>query len=861
MDPSNRPAAAGESDELPPLLEERLIDALELTGAARDAAFAELLDAHPEHAVALRARRTEAEQAGRSSAGTLGDAVRDAFARGMVDATVGPYRLRQCIGRGAHGDVYLAEQSEPLRRRVALKVLRRDATSPELWARFCAERQALALFDHPGIARILDAGEASDGRPWFAMELVPSARSLSAFVREERLDRRTRLRIFLDLCDAVQHAHARGILHRDLKPGNVLCTRRGTAIQPVVIDFGIAKATGGHLTPDPALTSVGRPLGTPLYASPEQARGALDVDIRSDVHALGAILHELLCDEPLFAEHDLARVFENDLARYFAIVTELEPELPSRRLARQGRTLAARAVRGDLDAIVARATARERDRRYETVADLRDDVAHHLAGDVVEARTGRFGYRLGCALRRYRTALGAGTVAVLALVAGLGLALERNSELRATRAALAEDRARLERTVGELRRTAAEREIARGDAERAAQSERERAAELAASNERLQTQVRRWNEAQRVLRHVAASLGDEGGVTLARFTERVAELADRSDSVYLPGVDVALHEFAGWLLAGLGRGEGALAQFEAALGRLDPALPDEQLRAAQLLHAIADDVHGAIDDRAAIEALREAWDIYDEQLGPDAPETLMVKGDLGFLRFQAGDRLGMLQAAEATAAVLFPGDPHTGDADGDGSIGRQRVDALRQELEALMDAGRTTAVEQRLEQVLAPVEAHSAYRTRLCNVLTAAARYPLLQRLRVPLLHVAVRIGERANGRGHDHVMEARDLLLQSLLFQVLSMPSGEPASPEFLAELLATAYAQATLAAIVPGGQRFAGATEIVLRNARTRLAAQSQSDPALVSAVRRLLEASPTLTSGERMALLATLPAPQDR
>jgi serine/threonine protein kinase len=210
---------------------------------------------------------------------------------------VGPFRILQRLGAGGFGVVYEAEQTEPIRRRIALKVLKAGMDSEEILARFDAERQALALMDHPNIARVLDVGTTEQGRPWFAMELV-RGESITRFANEERLPISARLDLFLQLCDAVQHAHQKGIIHRDLKPSNLLVARRDQAADPKVIDFGIAKAVATPLVDRTLHTISGSVMGTPTYMSPEQAGSSrLDVDTSTDVYSLGVVLYELLCGE------------------------------------------------------------------------------------------------------------------------------------------------------------------------------------------------------------------------------------------------------------------------------------------------------------------------------------------------------------------------------------------------------------------------------------------------------------------------------------------------------------------------------------------------------------------------------------
>lgn len=332
---------------------------------------------------------------------------------------IGGWRVLDTLGEGGMGVVYLAAQREPVPRLAAVKLVRPGCAVGDTLARFEAERQALALMQHPGIARILDAGELAPGRPWFAMDYV-RGESLVEYCNRMGLGLDARLRLFLEVCAAVQHAHHKGVLHRDLKPGNLLVTEHEGRAHVVVIDFGVAKLLGGPAVAA-AHTVAGAMVGTPDYMSPEQAGvGAPDVDGRSDVWSLGAVLHELLAGSPpfRFSERGIPLVaVQRELAN-------AEPEPPSQRArrlppdaaarfgARSGAELARR-LRGELDWIVGKALARERSRRYRSPASLAEDLRRHLDGDVVGAHPRSLAYQLGKLVRRH---------AVASAVVGLGLA-------------------------------------------------------------------------------------------------------------------------------------------------------------------------------------------------------------------------------------------------------------------------------------------------------------------------------------------------------------------------------------------------------------------------------------------------------
>jgi serine/threonine protein kinase len=328
-------------------------------------------------------------------------------------AVIGPYKLLEQIGEGGMGLVFMAEQERPVRRKVALKVLKPGLDTRQVVARFEAERQVLALMDHPHIAKIHDAGTTESGRPYFVMELVRGV-PITEFCDERRLTPRQRLELFVLVCRAVQHAHQRGIIHRDLKPSNVLVTLHDTVAVPKVIDFGIAKATTERLTERTLFTHFAQMVGTPLYMSPEQAEmNGLDVDTRSDVYALGVLLYELLTGTTPFEGETLKKAGYDELRR---IIREEEPPAPSRRLStlsaeRQstvserrgvdGRRLD-RLLRGELDWVVMRALDKDRSRRYESASALAADVERYLADEPVEACPPSAGYRLRKFWRRHR---------------------------------------------------------------------------------------------------------------------------------------------------------------------------------------------------------------------------------------------------------------------------------------------------------------------------------------------------------------------------------------------------------------------------------------------------------------------------
>jgi WD40 repeat protein/serine/threonine protein kinase len=329
-------------------------------------------------------------------------------------AVIGPYKLLQQIGEGGMGIVFMAEQTEPINRKVALKIIKAGMDTRQVIARFEAERQALALMDHPNIARVLDAGTTETGRPYFVMELVKGV-PITRYCDEKRLPFRDRLRLILPVCRAVQHAHQKGIIHRDIKPSNVLVAEYDNRAVPKVIDFGVAKATGQKLTDRTMFTEFGQVLGTVEYMSPEQAKfNQLDVDTRSDIYSLGVLVYELVTGQTPFDRKRLRSVAIDEVLR---IIREEDPPKPSTRLsmAEQLPSFAAShsldsrrlsgLVKGEMDWIVMKALEKDRARRYETADALAADVERFLHNEVVQASPPSATYRLRKLARRYRTPL------------------------------------------------------------------------------------------------------------------------------------------------------------------------------------------------------------------------------------------------------------------------------------------------------------------------------------------------------------------------------------------------------------------------------------------------------------------------
>ncbi len=355
---------------------------------------------------------------------------------------IGRYKLLQQIGEGGCGTVYMAHQEEPVRRRVALKVIKLGMDTKTVIARFEAERQALALMEHPNIAKVLDAGATEGGRPYFVMELVRGVK-ITDYCDRNSLATQERLGLFIQVCQAIQHAHQKGIIHRDIKPSNILVTVNDDVPVPKVIDFGIAKATQGRLTDQTLFTAFEQFIGTPAYMSPEQAAmTSLDIDTRSDIYSLGVLLYELLTGQTPFDTKDLIAAGVDAMRR---IIREQEPMRPSIRLSTmlQGELSTTssrrrleplkliRLVRGDLDWIVLKCLEKERARRYETVSGLAWDIERHLNNEPVRARPPSALYRLQKGIQRNRATFGA--AAGIAGVLLIGAGVSTSEAIRAAR--------------------------------------------------------------------------------------------------------------------------------------------------------------------------------------------------------------------------------------------------------------------------------------------------------------------------------------------------------------------------------------------------------------------------------------------
>jgi len=567
------------------------------------------------------------------------------------------YRLLEEIGEGGMGTVWVAEQLQPVRRRVALKLIKPGMDSRQVLARFEAERQALAVMDHPNIAKVLDGGVTDQGSPFFVMEYVKGV-PITQFCDESRITVEGRLALFVQVCQAVQHAHQKGIVHRDLKPSNILvCLYDGHPV-PKVIDFGLAKAINQPLTENTLYTAHGVMVGTPLYMSPEQAEfNNLDVDTRTDIYSLGVILYELLTGTtPL----DRQRFKEAAWQEIVRLIKEEEPSKPSTKLSGSGSlpSVAAqrslepaqltRLVRGDLDWIVMKALEKERSRRYETANGFARDLQRYLADEVVEARPTSTTYRLRKFFRRNKGLVRAVAAVFLLLVAGI-----------------------VGTSWGLLRADRARREAE--DARIAEAAERQRAVDAAAAEKKAkETAQEREAETRAVLDFVekkifgAARTEAEGGlgpeITLRRAIEAAVLFVDQGFDKQ-PLIKARLRMALGTSFYYLGDGKAAADQYGKARTIYTSQLGPDHLDTLRSIDNLANADASQGRQSEALKLREEAVAREKAVFGPDHPETLGAMNNLGASYSSLGRYADALNILEETLGLrktkLGPNDPET----------------------------------------------------------------------------------------------------------------------------------------------------------------------------------------------------------
>jgi serine/threonine protein kinase/multisubunit Na+/H+ antiporter MnhF subunit len=618
---------------------------------------------------------------------------------------IGRYKLLQQIGEGGCGVVYMADQEEPVKRRVALKVIKPGMDTKEVLGRFEAERQALALMEHPNICKVLDAGATETGRPFFVMELVRGM-PITCYCDETRMNTEQRLELFIQVCQAIQHAHQKGIIHRDIKPSNVLVADHDGVPVPRVIDFGIAKATTGQaLTDRTVFTALEQFIGTPAYMSPEQANlSGLDVDTRSDIYSLGVLLYELLTGKPPF---DARRFFDAGFDEIRRIIHDEEPQRPSRKLstlAAEEQTTAAQSrqtdsprlihlVRGDLDWIVMKCLEKDRNRRYETANSLASDLERHINNEPVLARPPSTVYRFQKMIRRHKLAFAAGAAVATAVLVGLAVSTYLFiQERRAHDRALAAEKEQSElRKEAEADSKKAKSEAERAEAAVALANQRLTDSEaisqflikvfqspdpardgrtitvaeiLGAAVKKLESDLARQPERRAKLQATLGatyhSLGLDGEAI--PLQEKVRDYCLATSGLENPDTLMAIHNLA-ISYYGAGRRDEALQLREQVLELRRKVLGPENPETLRTMNSLANSYDNAGRREEALKLREQVLALRRKVSGPENPETLMAMNNLAVSYNKAGRRDEALKMREQVLAlrrkVLGPEHPDT----------------------------------------------------------------------------------------------------------------------------------------------------------------------------------------------------------
>ncbi|MBK8913209.1 MAG: serine/threonine protein kinase [Phycisphaerales bacterium] len=548
---------------------------------------------------------------------------------------IGPYKLLQLIGEGGFGSVFMAEQEKPVARRVALKIIKLGMDTQQVVARFEQERQALAMMDHPHIAKVLDAGATETGRPYFVMELVKGD-PIAEYADKHNMSIDERLALFAQVCNAVQHAHTKGIIHRDIKPSNVLVSTQDGRPHARVIDFGIAKATLSKLTERTLFTEHRQLIGTPEYMSPEQAEGSLDIDTRTDVYSLGVLLYELLTGTTPFTSRELRSAAYAEIQR---IIREVEPPRPSTRLSNNAETLASVAarrrtepgrlgslVRGELDWIVMKALEKDRQRRYETPSGLAADINRYLSGEAVVAAPPSTSYRFQKFVRRNKGPVLAGSAVAAALVFGFAgtawqakVASAQRDMAVAAQAAEAEQRQAAEAARAEALEQKARAEANEAEA-RKQEAEAKSHAAIAEAVATFQTEMLAAVDPSNLPRDPATGEPLKDRVTVLQAMEAAIRKLDADDAGAFkdqPLMEAGVRSTIGSTLLALGRAEDAVPILRRSLELRRAALPEGGLIVAASMNnlAAALELAGTRAQTAEAESLlRQALEIYRKAL-------------------------------------------------------------------------------------------------------------------------------------------------------------------------------------------------------------------------------------------------------
>ncbi|MFN0137063.1 MAG: tetratricopeptide repeat protein [Phycisphaerae bacterium] len=636
---------------------------------------------------------------------------------------IGRFRLLELIGEGGFGRVWVAEQREPVQRRVALKVIKAGMDTREVVARFEQERQALALMDHANIAKVFDAGVTANGRPFFVMELC-KGEPIADYCDAQSLSIAERLELFAQVCTAVQHAHTKGVIHRDIKPSNVLVSTQDGRPHAKIIDFGIAKAIDTRLTEKTLFTEHRQLIGTPAYMSPEQAEGSLDIDTRTDVYSLGVLLYQLLTGSTPFSGKELRSAAYDEMRR---IIREVEPPSPSTRLSENATTIGAVAasrrseprklgtlLRGELDWIVMKALEKDRARRYESASGLADDVRRYLHGEPVIAAPPSRSYQLRKFVRRHRGVVLAGAFVSAALLLGVigtsvGLVWALQEKSRADFSARSEQIARL--------------------------SAQKRGDELKAVADFQARMLSRMNgavagsELMQDVRERFAAATAQRGATEAEQRDRAAGF-ERELSL-INATDVAVNMIDRTILA-------------PAIRAVDEGFKDNSLVDAALRSTLADIYRVVARHETAISLQRQALETRRAQLGDDHADTLASIAILAKTMREAGD----LPAAETFAREASDGQRRVfGDESADALASRYTLALV------LRDQGRLAESEKiarEVEEIAGRIGGEdNADRLNYLSLLGIVVMDSGRQHDAEPLLREALERSRRVNGDEH----------------------------------------------------------------------------------------------------------------
>jgi serine/threonine protein kinase len=607
------------------------------------------------------------ERAG--ATGTLGTMGLAAPNEEVVGTCIGRYKLLEKVGEGGFGVVYVAEQREPVKRRVALKIIKLGMDTKEVVARFEAERQTLAMMDHPHIAKVLDAGATEAGRPYFVMELVRGIK-VTDYCDQNQLGMRDRLQLFILICQAVQHAHQKGIIHRDLKPSNILVTLHDGVPVPKVIDFGIAKATQQELTEKTIYTRLQQFIGTPAYISPEQAEmSGLDIDTRADIYSLGVLLYEILTGQTPFDAKELVKAGLDELRR---TIREQEPLRPSTKLntlvhadltttAKRRGSDAPRLVnllRGDLDWIVMKCLEKDRARRYETANGLAADLQRHLSNEPVVARPPSATYRLGKMVRRNKAAFAA-TAAVF-LVSAAGIVVSTRQAIRATRAEQEQARLRFDADIARTNEMTLRR-----NAETSEKKATEEAAIAKAVSDFLRSDLLQTAGTEHQADYL--KMPANPNLTMVEALDRAAErVKDRFRDQ--PLVEAAIRYTIGVTYSDVGESWAAIPQLERALELRRPRLGPEHDYTRQTMSALALAYLGAGRPTNALPLFEECAKQARTLFGEDHEVTDLALHNLA---------LCYVDCRRTTEAIQLLEELRRRDAAKPGSMGRNRAGTLQ----------------------------------------------------------------------------------------------------------------------------------------------------------------------------------------